>query len=155
MREHEIAPAKGAKRERVRVGRGLGSGLGTYSGKGQKGQKARSGMHLNPGFEGGQLRLIKRLPEQRGFRNYFRVEYQVVNVAALDRFDAGAEVTPLEMLKAGLVRNLDTPVKVLGEGELSKALKVRANKFSASAKQKIAAAGGAAEEIVAGATAAG
>ena len=155
MREHEVAPPRGARRDRTRVGRGLGSGLGTYAGKGVKGQKARAGVRMRPGFEGGQLPMVKRLPEQRGFRNPFRIEYQVVNVASLDRFDAGAEVTPADMLKAGLLRDLKRPVKVLGEGELTKAVKVRANKFSTTAREKIAAAGGAAEEIVASAATGG
>ncbi len=147
MREHEIAPPKGAKHERVRVGRGHGSGLGSYSGKGVKGQKARSGMHVRPGFEGGQLPIIKRLPRQRGFRNRFRVEYQAVNVQSLDVFDPGMEVTPVQMVKAGLLHDTKTRVKVLGEGEIAKALKVKAHKFSASAREKIIAAGGSVEEI--------
>jgi large subunit ribosomal protein L15 len=96
--------------------------------------------------------LIKRLPRQRGFRNRFRVEYQVVNLKALERFEPGAEVSPAEMLREGLVRNLNTPVKVLGEGDISKALSVKADKFSASAREKIAAAGGSAEETHAAAT---
>ena len=152
MREHELAPPKGAKQQRKRLGRGLGSGKGTYSGKGQKGQKARAGVRIRPGFEGGQLPIIKRLPRQRGFRNRFRVEYQVVNLQSLDRFDDGAEVAPLDLLRAGLVRNLRSPVKILGEGEIGKALKLKANKFSATAKGKITAAGGTAEEIDAAAT---
>jgi len=147
MREHELSPAKGSKRRRKRLGRGLSSGFGTYAGKGMKGQKARSGVRIRPGFEGGQNPLIKSLPRQRGFRNRFRVEYQVVNLQSLDRFEAGAQVTPAELLRAGLVRNLKTPIKILAEGELGKALNLKANKFSASAKEKIAAAGGTAEEI--------
>lgn len=147
MREHEISPAKGSTTRRKRLGRGLSSGRGQYSGKGMKGQKARSGVRIRPGFEGGQLPIIKRLPRQRGFRNPFRVEYQVVNLQALDRFDAGAEITPTQLLQTGLIRNLKMPVKVLGEGAVSKALNLKANKFSASAREKIAAAGGTVEEI--------
>jgi len=135
MREHEIAPPPGARTRTRRLGRGLGSGRGTTSGKGQKGQKARSGFRLPPGFEGGQLPLIKRLPHQRGFRNRFRVEYQVVNVKALERFDDGADVSLADMRKAGLVRTTKMPVKILGQGALSKRLVVHANKFSASAKK--------------------
>ena len=147
MREHELTPPKGAKRQSKRLGRGLGSGKGTYAGKGMKGQKARSGVRMRPGFEGGQLPLIKRLPRQRGFRNFFRVEYQVVNLQALDRFEDGTEVDPMELLRAGLVRNLKTPVKILGEGEIGKALKLKANKFSATARARIESAGGTAEVI--------
>ncbi len=147
MREHELTPPKGAKRQSKRLGRGLGSGKGTYAGKGMKGQKSRSGVRMRPGFEGGQLPIIKRLPRQRGFRNFFRVEYQVVNLQALDRFEDGTEVDPMELLRAGLVRNLKTPVKILGEGEIGKALKLKANKFSATARARIESAGGTAEEI--------
>lgn len=147
MREHELTPPKGAKRQSKRLGRGLGSGKGTYAGKGMKGQKSRSGVRMRPGFEGGQLPIIKRLPRQRGFRNFFRVEYQVVNLQALDRFEDGTEVDPMELLRAGLVRNLKTPVKILGEGEIGKSLKLKANKFSATARARIESAGGTAEEI--------
>ncbi len=148
MREHEIAPPPGSTKRSRRIGRGLGSGRGTYAGRGQKGQKSRSGVHMPPGFEGGQLPMVKRLPHQRGFRNRFRVEYQVVNLKALERFDDGAEVSPLELLKAGLVRTLKTPVKILGEGKLSKRLVVQANKFSASAKKAIEGSKGTAHVIV-------
>ena len=153
MREHEVRAPERTSRRAKRLGRGLGSGKGTYSGKGMKGQKARSGVHMIPGFEGGQNRMIKGLPRQRGFRNRFRVEYQVVNVEALERFDPETLVSPLEMLKAGLVRNLKTPVKVLGQGKLSKPLAVQANRFSASAKQKIEKAKGTVEQIDAAAAA--
>jgi len=147
MREHEITPPKGAKHPKKRIGRGYGSGKGQYSGKGMKGQKARSGVHIRPGFEGGQNPIIKRLPRQRGFRNRFRVEYQIVNLQSLERFQEGAIVTPAELLRAGLVRNLKTPVKVLGQGDVGKALHLQANKFSTSARDKIAAAGGTVREI--------
>lgn len=151
MREHELkrpAIAKPAKR----LGRGVGSGKGTFAGKGSKGQKARSGVRIRPGFEGGQLPFVKRMPHHRGFRNPFRVEYQVVNVASLERFDDGAVVTPEALLARGLVRTLKTPVKILGNGDLTKALEVSANKFSDSAKQKIEAAKGKVEVIGAAAT---
>ena len=147
MREHELTPPRGSKGKGKRLGRGLGSGKGAYSGKGQKGQKSRSGVRIRPGFEGGQNPLVKSLPRQRGFYNRFRVEYQVVKLSSLDRLEESVEVNPLEMLQAGLVRTLKIPVKILGDGEIGRPLTVRANKFSASARKKIAAAGGTAEEI--------
>lgn len=129
------------------MGRGHGSGRGTTAGRGTKGQSARSGGKVHPRFEGGQLPLVQRLPYKRGFTNIFRTEYQVVNVAALDRFPEGAEVGPEDLLKAGLVKSARLPVKVLGGGELSKPLMVRANRFSASAASKIKAAGGSVEVL--------
>ena len=152
MREHELTRPDSYKSSAKRVGRGHGSGRGTTAGKGTKGQKARSGVHIRPGFEGGQLPIIKRLPEQRGFRNPFKVAYQVVNVQSLDRFDAGATITFQMLYEAGLVKSLRYPVKVLGEGELTKGVHIMAHKFSSSAKEKIAAAGGTAEEIHASTT---
>ncbi len=148
MRLDELSPAPGSRRPRKRVGRGDGSGHGTYSGRGSKGQKARAGVHMKPGFEGGQLPLIKRLPRKRGFTNIFRVEYSVVNLAGLNRFEAGSEVGPAEMRAAGLVRTLRKPVKVLGRGQIDRALTVRAHRFSASARAAIEAAGGKVEEVV-------
>ena len=147
VKQHELAAPAGVRRRAKRVGRGLGSGKGTTAGKGQKGQKARAGGGTRPSFEGGQLPIVKRLPEQRGFRNRFRVEYQVVNLGSLARLDEATEVSPREMLAVGLLRTLKKPVKILGEGEIERALKVRAHKFSASAREKIGAAGGTAEEI--------
>lgn len=147
MREHEIAPSPGSKHTQKRVGRGHGSGRGTTAGHGTKGQNSRSGVTIRPGFEGGQLPIIKRLPRQRGFRNRFRVEYQVVNVQALDRFDNGATITALELVKAGLIRDTVAPVKVLGQGDITRQVNVKADKFSASAKEKITAAGGSVEEV--------
>lgn len=147
MREHEISPPKGSKHRQKRVGRGHGSGRGTTAGHGTKGQKSRSGVTIRPGFEGGQLPQIKRLPRLRGFRNRFRVEYQPVNTEDFERFDAGATVTPEDLLKAGLIRRLDEPVKVLAHGDITRALTVKAHKFSAVAREKIAAAGGSVEEI--------
>jgi large subunit ribosomal protein L15 len=147
MKQHDLQPALGATHARKRVGRGDGSGHGTYSGRGCKGQKARAGKPVRLGFEGGQLPLFRRLPHKRGFPNtLFRVEYDVVNLASLEVFDAGSEITPDVMLGLGLVKG-DKPVKVLGDGELTKALKVSADKFSASAKAKIEAAGGTATEL--------
>jgi large subunit ribosomal protein L15 len=147
VRQDNIAPAPGARHAAKRVGRGNGSGHGTYSGRGCKGQKARAGNNkVRPGFEGGQLPLIKRLPRKRGFTNIFRTEYCTVNAGALNVFDSGSEVTPETMLAAGIIKSLKMPVKVLGEGEIDRPLTVKAHKFSASAKAKIEAAGGAIEE---------
>lgn len=150
MQAHQLRPAKGAKHARKRVGRGNASGHGTYSGRGLKGQKARSGRKPRRFFEGGQTRLVKKLPYRRGFTNPFRVEYSPVNLSDLERFEAGAEVTPEALKAKGVLRSLRKPVKVLARGALSKALTVRAHKFSLAAKQKIEAAGGAAVEITGG-----
>jgi large subunit ribosomal protein L15 len=147
MRLDTLRPAPGAKKARKRVGRGNGSGSGTYSGRGVKGQKSRAGFRIRPGFEGGQLPMIKRLPRQRGFTNIFRKEYSVVAVGSLNRFESGSDVTPEELLAAGLVRNMKKPVKILAQGELDRPLTVKAHKFSAAAKAKIEAAGGKAEEV--------
>lgn len=153
MREFQVTRPKSYELKAKRIGRGHGSGKGTTAGKGTKGQKARRGVTIRPGFEGGQLPLIKRLPKQRGFRNPFRVEYQVVNLSALSRFDDGAQVTPVELHEAGLIRSASRPVKILGEGMLEKALTVKVNKFSAAAKKAIEASKGAAEEFDAAAAA--
>jgi large subunit ribosomal protein L15 len=131
------------------VGRGNASGKGTYSGKGLKGQKSRTGRKPGVGFEGGQTRLIKRLPRRRGFTNIFRVEYSPVNLRDLERFEAGTEVTPELLKQSRLVSTLRRPIKVLALGEVTKALTVRAHKFSATAKEKIEKAGGSAQEIAA------
>ncbi len=140
-----LRPAPGSRKPIKRVGRGPGSGHGKTSSRGQKGLKSRSGASMVPGFEGGQMPLQRRLPK-RGFKNIFKVYYQVVNVANLETFDAGTVVTP-ELLKSqGKIKSLRRPVKILGNGELSKSLTIRANQFSQSAKQKIVAAGGSAEE---------
>ena len=147
MRQDNITPPAGSRKARKRVGRGNASGYGTYAGKGLKGQKSRSGHKMRPGFEGGQLPLIKRLPRKRGFTNIFRKEYSIVNVAKLNLFEPGSEVTPEKMHAAGLVKTLKHPVKVLATGEVSHAVNVRANKFSAAAKAKIEAVGGKAEEV--------
>lgn len=140
-----LRPAPGSRKPIKRVGRGPGSGHGKTSSRGQKGLKSRSGASMVPGFEGGQMPLQRRLPK-RGFKNIFKVYYQVVNVADLEDFDAGTVVTP-ELLKTqGKIKSLRRPVKILGNGELSKSLTIRASQFSQSAKQKIVAAGGSAEE---------
>jgi large subunit ribosomal protein L15 len=146
MKLHELQPAPGSTREKKRLGRGIGSGLGKTSGKGHKGAKARSGGGKAPGFEGGQMPLTRRVPKS-GFTNIFRKEYAIVKVESLERFEAGARVT-VDMLKeAGLVKKTLDGVKILGNGELTKALTVEANKFTAQAREKIEKAGGKAEVI--------
>ncbi len=147
MLAHELRPPRGSKHARKRVGRGNASGRGTYSGRGLKGQKSRAGHKPKLGFEGGQTKLIKRLPRRRGFTNIFRVEYSAVNLRDLERFQAGTEVTPELLKQSGVLRTLRRPVKVLAMGELSKPLTVKVHKFSTTAKAKIEAAGGAAQEI--------
>jgi len=147
VRQDELSPAPGSKTSRKRVGRGDGSGHGTYSGRGCKGQKSRAGFKMRPGFEGGQLPLIKRLPRKRGFVNIFRVEYNIVNLNKLNIFEPGSEVTPEVLVAAGVVKSLRHPIKILAEGDINRPLIVRANKFSAAAKAKIEAAGGKVEEI--------
>jgi large subunit ribosomal protein L15 len=142
MKQNELSPPVGAKHKRKLVGRGDGSGHGTYSGRGCKGQKARSGGSLRPGFEGGQLPLIKRLPRKRGFTNVFKTKYNIVNVGKLVIFPPGTEVTPEELLRVGLINAPDYPTKILGAGDIQHPLLVSANKFSSSAEKKILAAGG-------------
>ncbi len=148
MKLHDLQPAEGSRRERKRVGRGNGSGHGTYAGRGKKGQKARSGGTKGPYFEGGQLPLVRRLPHKRGFVNIFRTEYAEVNLDRLEQaFEAGTDVTLEAMVGAGLIKSTTVPVKVLGRGELTKALTVEAHRFSAGARTKIEAAGGAIREL--------
>ena len=147
MRQNELAPPPGAKHKRKRIGRGLGSGHGTSATRGTKGQKARTGFSLRPGFEGGQLPLIKRLPEKRGFTNIFRKEYATINVGRLNLFEEESEVTPQRLVEQRLVKSLNKPIKILGDGELDKPLVVKANKFTQTARRKIEAVGGKAEEI--------
>jgi large subunit ribosomal protein L15 len=147
MRQHELRPPKGWKKNRRRKGRGDGSGRGTYSGRGIKGQNSRSGGGVRPGFEGGQLPLVKALPAMRGFTNIFRKEYSVVNLDRLAALRSGEEVTPEVMAENGLIKDLKSPVKVLGRGDLDGPMVVKAHRFSDSARQKIEAAGGSVEEI--------
>ena len=147
MKLHELRPPKGAKRPRKRIGRGDGSGHGSFSGRGMKGQNSRSGGGVRPGFEGGQIPLIKGLPSMRGFTNIFRKVYSVVNLDRLAQFPANSEVTPQLLLDSGVVKNLKRPVKILGRGELDSPLVVEAHRFSSSARQKIETAGGRVREI--------
>ena len=146
MKLHELKPAEGSRKVRNRVGRGIGSGNGKTSGKGHKGQNARSGGGVRPGFEGGQNPLFRRLPK-RGFTNINRKEYAIVNLDALNRFEDGAEVTAALLLETGIVSNEKAGIKILGHGTLSKKLTVKAHKFSASAKEAIENAGGSIEVI--------
>ncbi len=147
MRQDELSPAPGSRKNRKKVGRGNGSGHGTYSGRGCNGQKSRAGYKIRPGFEGGQLPLIKRLPRKRGFFNIFRVQYTAVNIDKLNIFESGSEVTPEKLVASGIVKSLRYPIKILAEGNITYPLSIKANKFSAAAKAKIEAAGGKAEEI--------
>ena len=142
---HTLKPPAGARKKRRRVGRGPGSGRGKTSGRGHKGQMSRSGARRKVGFEGGQMPLHRRLPKF-GFTNIFRKEFQIVNLRDLDRVE-GAEVTPDVLRKAGLIKNTRIPVKILGQGDVDKALTVKAAAFSKSAVAKIEAAGGKAEVI--------
>jgi len=146
MKLHELQPAPGSRKERNRVGRGIGSGNGKTSGRGQKGQKARSGGGVRIGFEGGQTPLFRRLPK-RGFTNINRKEYAIVNLDVLNRFEDGTEVTPELLLETGVVSKLKAGVKILGNGQIEKKLTVKAHKFSSAAKEAIEAAGGKTEVI--------
>jgi large subunit ribosomal protein L15 len=151
MKLHELSPAKGSKHSRKRLGRGPGSGTGKTAGRGEKGQKSRSGHTLRPGFEGGQMPLVRRVPK-RGFTNIWRTEYAVINIGALAELEveeaaaAVTTVTPDLLVERGLIRS-GRPLKVLGNGELGKALKVTAHRFSKAARAKIEAAGGSCEEL--------
>ena len=147
MKLHELSPVEGSTKERKRIGRGAGSGQGKTAGKGHKGQKARAGRGMRPGFEGGQMPLQRRLPK-RGFNNIFRSVVATVNVSDLEaKFENGAVVDTEALKSAGLVKNYFDSVKVLGNGELTKKLDVKVNAYSESAKQKIEALGGKAEVI--------
>jgi large subunit ribosomal protein L15 len=147
MLQNELTPAPGSRKNRKRVGRGNGSGHGTFCGRGIKGQKSRSGVQIQRGFEGGQLPIIKRLPRKRGFHNIFRVEYSPVNIGSLEVFEAGIEVTPEILFEVGLTDSRTRPVKILADGEIKNAMTVKAHKFSEAAKAKIEAAGGKVEVI--------
>ncbi len=141
MKLNELSPPKGSRKNRKRVGRGPGSGHGKTSGKGHKGQKARSGGYVRPGFEGGQMPLHRRLPK-RGFVNLFKVEYEEVNIRQLARFEAGSTVDKEALAAAGIIKDTGSRVKLLGQGEISSALTVKVDKASDGAKKKIEAAGG-------------
>ncbi len=146
MKLHELTPAPGSARKPYRKGRGAGSGNGKTAGRGHKGQNARSGGGVRPGFEGGQLPIYRRLPK-RGFTNHFAKEYSVVNIEALNRFENGSVVDVETLTQAGLINAVKDGIKILGSGDITKKLTVKANIFSASAKEKIEAAGGKAEVV--------
>ncbi len=144
MKLQELSPAEGAKKAPKRLGRGCGSGLGKTSARGHKGQKSRSGGGVRPGFEGGQMPLARRVPK-RGFTNIFATQYATVNVSALNKFEDGAVVDAQMLLQAGLIGKINDGLKVLGDGEISKKLTVKAKKFTKTAEEKIKAAGGSIE----------
>ncbi|MDV3429262.1 MAG: 50S ribosomal protein L15 [Bacillota bacterium] len=146
MKLHELRPAEGARKAPKRVGRGTGSGLGRNSGKGEKGQNSRSGGGVRLGFEGGQMPLFRRIPK-RGFNNIFAKEYVSINVDRLNVFENGTEVTPEVLLERRVVSKLCDGIKILGDGELTKSLTVKATKFSKAAAEKIEAAGGKVEVV--------
>ncbi|ANY67067.1 50S ribosomal protein L15 [Paenibacillus algorifonticola] len=146
MKLHELAPAPGSKQTPKRKGRGIGTGNGKTAGRGHKGQNARSGGGVRPGFEGGQNPLYRRVPK-RGFNNRFRKEYAIINIEELNSFAAGTEVTPEVLLEQGIVKNPLAGIKILGNGEINVQLTVKASKFSQSAVEKIQAAGGKTEVI--------
>ncbi len=146
MRLHELRPPEGARKVAKRKGRGMASGLGKTSGRGQKGQKSRSGSGVRRGFEGGQMPYFQRLPK-RGFTNIFKKRWSIVNLSDLSSFKKGTVVTPDLLLEAGLLKSLKDPVKILGDGELNQKLEVHAHSFSKQARAKIEAAGGKAEVI--------
>ena len=146
MKLHELSPSEGSKKKAFRVGRGHGSGNGKTSGKGQKGQKARSGGGVRPGFEGGQMPIYRRLPK-RGFTNIFAKKYTSINVEDLNKFDNGTEITAEVLKENGVIKKINDGIVVLGRGDLNKKVTIKAKRFSKSAEEKISAAGGKAEGI--------
>ena len=146
MKLHELSPSEGSKKKAFRVGRGHGSGNGKTSGKGQKGQKARSGGGVRPGFEGGQMPIYRRLPK-RGFTNIFAKKYTSINVEDLNKFDNGTEITAEVLKENGVIKKMNDGIVVLGRGDLNKKVTIKAKRFSKSAEEKISAAGGKAEVI--------
>lgn len=146
MQLHDLRPSEGSTKKRKRVGRGTGSGKGKTSGRGTKGQNSRSGGGVHLAFEGGQMRMTKRLPKMRGFNNRFKVEYTPINLDSLERaFEGGVEVSPESMAALGILGDVNSPVVILARGEVSKALSVKTHRISEAAKQKIEAAGGSVE----------
>ena len=145
MKLHELRPAKGSRKRKKRVARGNAGSGGTYAGRGRKGQNARSGGGVKPWFEGGQTPLVQRLPPIGGFNNIFKIHYNPVNLDRLSPFEAGADVTPALLAKAGIINAPHNPVVVLGRGDVDRPLQVKAHRFSKSARDKILAAGGSVE----------
>ena len=147
MMEHQLVPSKGARKRRKRVGRGDAAGQGSTAGRGMKGQKSRSGRGPRVGFEGGQLPIIKGLPMKRGFHNPFKTYYSLVSLDQLNTFEDGARVTPEDLLQRQILRNLKRPVKIVGNGDLTKAVTVAAHRFTRSARERIEAVNGRVEEL--------
>ena len=147
MMEHQLVAPRGARKSRKRVGRGDAAGQGSTAGRGMKGQKSRSGRGPRVGFEGGQLPLIKGLPMKRGFNNKFKTYYSLVKLGSLDTFSSEDRITPELLLERGFLRNLRQPVKIVGDGEITKAVTVAAHRFTRSAREKIEAAQGRVEEL--------
>mgnify|MGYP001263883844 FL=1 len=147
MMQHQLKAGTGTRKTRKRVGRGNSAGGGTYAGRGSKGQKSRSGKGIKPGFEGGQNPLIKGLPMIRGFNNKFKTYYSLVSIGTLNQLPAGERITPEYLYISGITRNKKKPIKILGDGDLTKALNISAHKFTESARSKIEAVGGTIEEL--------
>jgi large subunit ribosomal protein L15 len=147
MKLHELRPAEGAKRSRKRVGRGIAAGQGKTAGRGTKGQNARAGGGVRPYFEGGQLPIVRRLPHKRGFKNRFKTYYAPVNLERLLGFEENTVITPDVLAEAGIIRSAKEPVVILGDGDLDRALVVKAHRFSTTAREKITGAGGTVEEL--------
>ena len=147
MMEHQVVPSPGARKRRKRVGRGDSAGQGSTAGRGMKGQKSRSGSAIRAGFEGGQNQLIKGLPMKRGFNNIFKTYYSLISLETLDSFAAGERITPELLRERGFLKSLKQPVKIVGDGQLTKAVTVAAHRFTGSAREKIEAAKGKVEEL--------
>jgi large subunit ribosomal protein L15 len=147
MKLHELRPSDGSRKRKKRVARGNAGSGGTYAGRGRKGQNARSGGGVKPWFEGGQTPLVQRLPPIGGFTNIFKVQYKPVNLDRLEGFEAGAEVSPETLAEAGIIKSPQEPVVILGRGEIDRALRIKAHRFSNSAQEKILAAGGSVEAL--------
>ena len=147
MMEHQVVPSPGARKRRKRVGRGDAAGQGSTAGRGMKGQKSRSGSSIRAGFEGGQNQLIKGLPMKRGFNNVFKTYYSLISLEILETFNAGDRITPEFLQQRGFLKSLKQPIKIVGDGELTKAVTVAAHRFTGSAREKIEAAKGKVEEL--------
>lgn len=147
MMEHQVVPSPGARKRRKRVGRGDAAGQGSTAGRGMKGQKSRSGSSIRAGFEGGQNQLIKGLPMKRGFNNIFKTYYSLISLEILETFNAGDRITPEFLQQRGFLKSLRQPIKIVGDGELTKAVTVAAHRFTGSAREKIEAAKGKVEEL--------
>ena len=147
MMEHKVVPSPGARKARKRVGRGDSAGQGSTAGRGMKGQKSRSGSSIRAGFEGGQNQLIKGLPMKRGFNNIFKTYYSLITLETLETFDAGDRITPELLRERGFLKSLKQPIKIVGDGQLTKAVTVAAHRFTGSAREKIEAAKGKVEEL--------